>query len=78
MPIEVVVFDLDGTLIDSAPIVADILNGMRAERGNQPIDLSLYRKWSSIGGVPMVQHALGIDVDAPKELAEFRARYYAI
>ena len=28
-----VIYDLDGTLVDSAPVVAEILNGMRVEQG---------------------------------------------
>lgn len=75
--IEIVVFDLDGTLIDSAPTVASLLNDMRAECGLGPIDITLYRKWSSVGGLSLVQRALGMDCNAPAKLAEFRARYRA-
>ncbi|OIQ88014.1 phosphoglycolate phosphatase [mine drainage metagenome] len=71
-----VVFDLDGTLIDSAPTICTILNEMRLERGDGPLDLLLYRKWSSEGGSILVGNALGIDREhEDAAVAEFRRRY---
>lgn len=71
-----VVFDLDGTLIDSAPTICTILNEMRLERGDGPLDLQLYRNWSSEGGSILVANALGIDRQhADAAVAEFRRRY---
>ena len=72
-----VVFDLDGTLIDSAPVVACILNGMREERGFRPIDLDFYRQWSSVGGKALVGRSLELSEGLVEvALCEFRKRYF--
>jgi phosphoglycolate phosphatase len=72
------VFDLDGTLIDSAPAITTILNAMLAERGLESAALSteVVRPFVTAGGRAMVEGLLG-DVwgDADASLAEFRARY---
>jgi phosphoglycolate phosphatase len=72
-----VVFDLDGTLVDSAPIVGFILNGMRTEVGLPPLDDFFYRKWSSEGGATLVGRALDVDPSAAQGLLSvFRRKYY--
>lgn len=74
-----VVFDLDGTLVDSAPILKIILNGLREERGLKCLSLEHYKNWSSVGGLKMIQNALQVDgPDAEQFLAEFRKRYSQI
>lgn len=74
-----VVFDLDGTLVDSAPLVASILNGMREEQGGRPIELSYYREWSSEGGATLIGKALEVGADRISEfLQQFRERYFAL
>ncbi len=71
------VFDLDGTLVDSAPHVAGILNAMRADRG---VPGRLARAdvapHVTAGGRTMVAALLG-DVlgDPDRALEEFRQRY---
>lgn len=71
-----VIFDLDGTLIDSAPTVASILDGMRAERGLASLPLQTYRTWSSVGGLAMISHALQVPkAEAQGLVQEFRGRY---
>lgn len=76
---QAVIFDLDGTLVDSAPVVGAILDGMRGERGLAPLDHALYREWSSRGGAVLVGRALDIaEEDAAAAVAEFRARYAGI
>jgi phosphoglycolate phosphatase len=75
-PYRGVVFDLDGTLVDSAPTICSILNEMRLERGDGPLNLHLYRKWSSEGGSMLIANALGIDREyADAAVADFRRRY---
>jgi len=70
------IFDLDGTLIDSAPIVGAILDAMREELGKPALDPEFYRQWSSRGGAALVGRALDIDpAEAEEAVAEFRARY---
>jgi len=71
-----IVFDLDGTLVDSAPVVADVLNEMRQQLGLEKLDIECYRAWSSEGGATLVGNALSIPVkDAEPLLPEFRRRY---
>lgn len=74
-----IIFDLDGTLIDSAALVGCILDGMRAEAGLAPLEPAFYRLWSSRGGLALVGHALGIaPADAQPAVDEFRRRYRAL
>ena len=71
------IFDLDGTLIDSCAICVDILSEMLIERGaTQRIDPIAARPWMSHGGLRMIAALLGPDCGEPaEELAEFRRRY---
>lgn len=39
-----IVFDLDGTLVDSAKIISEVLNGMRRDRGLLPLGLQDYKR----------------------------------
>jgi phosphoglycolate phosphatase len=74
-----IVYDLDGTLVDSAATVAGLLNALRTEHGLSPLERCAYTPWLSIGGNAMVAAALGIpESDAPLLLADFRARYEAV
>jgi len=71
-----VIFDLDGTLIDSAPIVAQVLNSMRKQLGKNSQSLDFYRKLISRGASELV--ATAMDVDAAyvdTYVSEFRLRY---
>lgn len=72
-----IVYDLDGTLIDSAVVVTALLNELRAERGLPALTMGDYKPWLSIGGRAMISAALNIpesDADAP--VAAFRSRYH--
>ena len=71
------IFDLDGTLVDSCAICVEILEGMLAERGStRSIDPEFARPWMSHGGQRMVMALLADDCGDPEsELAEFRRRY---
>ncbi|MGN7292361.1 HAD family hydrolase [Rhizobium sp. SAFR-030] len=71
-----IIFDLDGTIIDSAPVIATILNGMRNEREMNNLPLHFYRELSSQGGIPLVSRALEIDPSvAASSLQRFRETY---
>lgn len=74
------VFDLDGTLVDSAPVVAGILNEMRHQlRAKDALSLDCYRTWSSEGGAVLVGNALEISSeDAEQIVPEFRRRYFEL
>lgn len=68
---KLVIFDLDGTLVDSAPTVLSILNQLRAELGLPKCSLEQIRPFLSIGGTMLVKQFLGSDV----YLDQFRNRY---
>jgi phosphoglycolate phosphatase len=71
------IFDLDGTLVDSCMICVDILQTMLVERGSgHRIDPMAARAFMSQGGARMVSALLGPACGDPaQELAEFRRRY---
>lgn len=71
-----IVFDLDGTLVDSAPVVASILNGFRIEKGMEVLSVDCYRLWSSEGGALLVGNALEIEYQETEAWVNlFRKRY---
>jgi phosphoglycolate phosphatase len=75
MRISNVIFDLDGTLIDSARLTAAIVERMLAERGAADrADRALIRRMDAVGGEAMIAAALGIHSRDPAlEIEEFRA-----
>lgn len=74
-----IIFDLDGTLVDSAPIVASILNDMRNAKGLEDLPLALYRDLSSQGGATLVGRAMEIDpASAGSMVDSFRQRYASL
>jgi phosphoglycolate phosphatase len=77
MPIGAVIFDFDGTLVDTAPIIQTILNELRGEFGMSPLAPEVYSPWMSLGGTTLVTRSLELtDPDKIKQyLVEFRARY---
>jgi phosphoglycolate phosphatase len=74
-----VVFDLDGTLVDTAPLVADILNAMLADRGvTRRVTAAETAPHMIAGGRAAISALLGsVGGDADVALAEFRERYLA-
>ena len=79
MRIQAVLFDMDGTLLDTAKDFYAILQSMRAERGLAALsDEMKFRQYVSGGAQPMVAYAFARSPDNP-ELeplrAEFLARY---
>ena len=72
-----VIFDLDGTLVDSCTICVDILSDILADRrSGDVIDPVYARSYMSRGGQEMVAGLLGTAcVDPAADLADFRARY---
>ena len=75
--IENVIFDLDGTLVDSVAVSVEILNEMLADRGSmRAITATDARVHVSLGGAPMVAALLGAECGEPAaEIVEFRRRY---
>ena len=72
-----IIFDLDGTLVDSAAVCTEILNGMLRDRGSfRDIAVHEAKPYLSRGGAQMVAELLGNECGNPElELAEFRTRY---
>jgi phosphoglycolate phosphatase len=66
------IFDLDGTLIDSAPDLARALNRLLAEFGRPPLDIAIVRRLVGDGAPELLRKALtigGADVDPAQEPA---------
>jgi len=79
-PLQAVLFDLDGTLIDSAPDLAGAGNDMRVARGLAPLPLAHFRPMVGAGARGMVGRALEVrpgDPDFEALRDEFLQRYEA-
>lgn len=57
-------FDLDGTLVDSAPDLIDAVNFVLAELGRPAVDPALLRPDISLGAKHMLRHALALGAGA--------------
>jgi phosphoglycolate phosphatase len=78
--IEAVLFDLDGTLIDSAPDLGAAADGMRTRRGLPSLPLDSYRPMAGAGARGMLGIAFGMTPTDPGYDAmrdEFFASYEA-
>ena len=67
--IEAVLFDLDGTLADTAPDMARTVNAMRAKRGLAPVATELVRPHVSKGARGMICSAFEMTTEHPDFLA---------
>jgi phosphoglycolate phosphatase len=79
-PIQAVLFDLDGTLIDSAPDLGAAADKMRTDRGLPSLPLVHYRPMAGAGARGMLQLAFGItpeDASYNELRDEFFANYEA-
>ena len=73
-------FDLDGTLVDTAPDLGDAVNEVRAECGLPPLPLTEYRTAASGGAGGLLGVGLGIkpdDPEFPQRRDSFLAHYRA-
>jgi len=76
--IEAVLFDLDGTLIDSAPDLGAAADRMRVARGLPSLPLDAYRPMAGAGARGMLGIAFGMtpeDADYPSMREEFFVNY---
>jgi N-acetyl-D-muramate 6-phosphate phosphatase len=74
--ISAVLFDLDGTLVDTAPDMGGALNDLRAECGLAPLDAAQIRPWVSHGGAALVR--LGFGDPGPEAFEALRLRFLQI
>src|SRR4051794_26349875 len=68
-PIDAVLFDLDGTIADTAPDLAAALNRVRADHGREPFPVERLRPFASHGARGM----LGAGMDMQPEHPQFAA-----
>lgn len=72
-PIDTVLFDLDGTLLDTAPTFVHALNALRADRGEAPLFLATIRPVVSRGAKAMIAAAFPDSDDVERE--SLRSRF---
>ena len=64
--IKAVLFDLDGTLIDSAPDLAAAADRLRLDRGLPALGFSLYRPHTGTGARGMLKIAFQMEPEHPE------------
>lgn len=76
--VELVLFDLDGTLADTAPDLAAAANRQRADRGLEPLPLEILRPQASHGARGLIGCAFGVAPVDPgfEELRDEFLRFY--
>ena len=74
--IRAVLFDLDGTLIDSAPDLGAAADKLRTDRGLPSLPLDLYRPMAGAGARGMLGVAFGMTPDHP-EFPQLREQFFA-
>ena len=72
--IEAVLFDLDGTLIDTAPDMGGALNNLLIEENLSPIPLDIIRPYVSQGGLVLTRLGFSEQVDEA-EIEPLRLRF---
>lgn len=75
----VVLFDLDGTLADTAPDLAAALNRLRADAGLAPLPVAALRPFASAGARGLIGAGLDVTPDDPRfaALRDTFLEYYA-
>ncbi|WP_157981993.1 HAD-IA family hydrolase [Oceanicella sp. SM1341] len=74
-----IIFDLDGTLVDSAPSLCAAGNRLTEELGRAPVDVETYKRF--VGrGIPkqvegLLEHTGGVPGDLSAHVARFREIY---
>jgi len=66
-----ILFDVDGTMVDSVPDLADAVNVMQTKLGRDPHSEAKIRHWVGNGVEKLVKRALSDDLDAEPDAALF-------
>lgn len=76
MSVKLVVYDLDGTLIDSAPATVMLLNQLRSSLGLTALLKEEFIPWLSLGGLGLISKSLNLSTEEDSKfyLNEFRRR----
>lgn len=77
---ELILFDLDGTLIDTAPDMAATLNDLLSAEGREPLPFADIRPHVSHGAAGLLRIGFGLDGDSAEMIrlrASFLDRYQA-
>lgn len=77
MTLRALLFDLDGTLIDTAPDMGAAVNELRVERGLEALPADRLRPWVSHGSPGLLKIAFGVERDAA-DYAELRDRFLTL
>lgn len=77
-PPRAVIFDLDGTLVDSAQDIADALDALLERHGRVPIGLDAARRLIGHGAASLVSRAFALTGAAPADPGPLTAEYLAI
>lgn len=64
-PFNVVLFDLDGTLVDTAPDLGFALNTLLEQEGHHPLDHARIRPVASHGSAGLLKLGFGIETEDP-------------
>ena len=73
---KIIILDFDGTIIDSAPIIKNVLNNLRDRLNLAPLKLDEVQPWISEGGKILISECLLVkDEENEKWLKEFRRIY---
>ncbi|RKZ36608.1 MAG: phosphoglycolate phosphatase [Gammaproteobacteria bacterium] len=76
-PIQTVLFDLDGTLLDTAPDLAFALNTVLSEQKREPLPLEQIRPWVSHGGNTLIKNGFQLSEQDPA-IKSLRKRFLDI
>lgn len=78
MPVDLLIFDLDGTLIDSRLDLANAVNAMRAHMGMRPLENERVYSYVGNGAPVLVRRSLGEQASEAEvqEALEFFLEYY--
>lgn len=76
---QAVLFDLDGTLVDTAPDLAGALNATLQHYGHDPLPYEAIRPVVSHGGIALIRLGFGIEPETPgfEERRQYLLDYYA-